>query len=47
MMNIYDKIKNQYNSKDMILLNKLKELDNIVSVKWKLGDFLFNRSGHK
>jgi hypothetical protein len=40
-------MENQYNSKDMILLDKLKDLDNIVSVKWKLGDLLFNRSGHK
>jgi len=44
---IYHKMENQYNSKDMILLDKLKDLDNIVSVKWKLGDLLFNRSGHK
>lgn len=44
---IYNKIKNRYNSKDMMLLNKLKEFDNMVYVKWKLGDLLFNRSGHK
>ncbi len=47
MMNLYNKVKNQYNSKDLVLLDKLKDLDNIVSVKWKLGDLLFNRSGRK
>ena len=42
---IYEKIKIQYGSKDiMILLNKLKEFDNMVSIKWKLGDFLFDRT---
>ncbi len=32
---------------NMILLNKLKEFDNIVSVKWKLGDLLFDCTAHK
>lgn len=45
---IYEKIKIQYGSKDiMILLNKLKEFDNMVSIKWKLGDLLFDRSAYK
>ncbi len=44
---LYDKMKNQYNSKDMILLNKLKEFNDVVSIKWKLGDLLFDRTGHK
>ena len=44
---IYNKMKIQYGSKDVILLDKLKEFDNIVSIKWKLGDLLFDRSGHK
>jgi hypothetical protein len=44
---MYEKIKNQYGSDNMILLNKLKEFDNIVSVKWKLGDLLFDRTAHK
>jgi hypothetical protein len=44
---LYNKMKNHYNSKDMVLLDKLKDLDNVVSVKWKLGDLLFNRSGRK
>ena len=37
--NLYNKMKNQYNSKDLVLLDRLKDLDNIVSVKWKLGIF--------
>jgi hypothetical protein len=44
---LYGKMKNQYNSKDLVLLDKLKDLDSIVSVKWKLGDLLFNRVGRK
>jgi hypothetical protein len=44
---LYNKVKNLYNSKDIILLDKLKDLDNIVSVKWKLGDLLFDRGGCK
>ena len=45
---MYEKIKIQYGSKDiMILLNKLKEFDNIVSIKWKLGDLLFDRTAYK
>ncbi|MDQ6722844.1 MAG: hypothetical protein M3Z01_01075 [Thermoproteota archaeon] len=44
---LYYKMKNHYGSKEMMLLNKLKDFDNIVSVKWKLGDLLFNRTGYK
>jgi len=31
----------------LVLLEKLKGFDNRVSVKWKLGELLFNRGGHK
>jgi hypothetical protein len=31
----------------LILLDKLKGFDNRVSVKWKLGEILYNRAGHK
>ena len=45
---IYEKIKIQIGSKDiMMLLNKLKEFDNMVSIKWKLGDLLFDRTTYK
>jgi hypothetical protein len=44
---MYNKLKSQYNPKDIMLLDKLKELDNVVSVKWKLGDLLFDRNEHK
>ncbi len=45
---LYNKMKIEYDSTDiMILLNKLKEFDNMVSIKWKLGDLLFDRAGHK
>ena len=43
---LYYKMKIHYGSKEMMLLNKLKDFDNVVSVKWKLGDLLFNRTGH-
>ncbi len=41
---LYYKMKIHYGSKEMMLLNKLKDFDNVVSVKWKLGDLLFNRT---
>jgi hypothetical protein len=44
---ICEKMENRYGSANVILLNKLKEFDNIVSVKWKLGDLLFDRAAHK
>jgi hypothetical protein len=31
----------------LVLLEKLKGFDDRVSVKWKLGELLFNRGGHK
>jgi hypothetical protein len=31
----------------LVLLDKLKGFDNRVSVKWKLGELLFNRGGRK
>src|SRR5678815_1489702 len=31
----------------LVLLDKLRGFDNRVSVKWKLGELLFNRAGHK
>jgi len=31
----------------LVLLDKLKGFDNRVSVKWKLGELLFDRAGHK
>ena len=31
----------------LILLDKLKGFDNRVSVKWKLGELLYNRAGRK
>jgi hypothetical protein len=31
----------------LVLLDKLRGFDNKVSVKWKLGELLFNRAGHK
>ncbi len=44
---LYDKMKIQYNTKDLILLDKLKDFNDVVSVKWKLGELLFNRTQHK
>lgn len=35
-----------YDSKDLVLIKKLKELDNDVSVKWILGNLLFDRMKH-
>jgi hypothetical protein len=43
---ICEKMEIRYGSANVILLNKLKEFDNIVSVKWKLGDLLFDRTAH-
>jgi len=44
---LYKKIQIQCDVKDLILLDKLKGFNDIVSVKWKLGDLLFNRTRHK
>jgi hypothetical protein len=43
---LHNKMQINYGS-DLILLSKLKGFDNRVSVKWKLGELLFNRAGHK
>ena len=43
---LHNKMQIKYGS-DLILLSKLKGFDNRVSVKWKLGELLFNRAGHK
>jgi hypothetical protein len=44
---LYNKMQIQYGAKNLILLDKLKNFNDILSVKWKLGDLLFNRSRHK
>jgi len=43
---LHDKMKINYGP-GLVLLEKLKGIDNRVSVKWKLGELLFNRGGHK
>jgi hypothetical protein len=43
---LHGKMKINYDP-GLVLLEKLKGFDNRVSVKWKLGELLFNRVGHK
>lgn len=40
------KLQVHYDSKDLVLFNKLKDIDDAVSVKWKIGILLFNRMEH-
>jgi hypothetical protein len=43
---LHNKMKINYGP-GLVLLEKLKGFDNKISVKWKLGELLFNRGGHK
>ncbi len=43
---LFEKLKHQYESKDSVLLDKLKDINNVVSVKWKIGNLMFNRLEH-
>ncbi len=42
-----EKIHLHYDSKGLALFNKLKDINNAVSVKWRIGNLLFNRVEHK
>jgi hypothetical protein len=44
---LLEKLQVHYGSKDLSLFSKLKDINNVVSVKWKMGDLLFNRKEHK
>ncbi len=43
---LLEKMRLHYDSKDLALFNKLKDINNVVSVKWKIGVLLFNRVEH-
>jgi hypothetical protein len=43
---LLEEMRLHYGSKGLALFNNLKHMDNIVSVKWKIGDLLFNRVKH-
>lgn len=43
---LLEKLQLHYDSKGLALLNKLKDINNVVSVKWKIGSLLFNRMEH-
>ena len=43
---LLEKMRLHYDSKGLALFNKLKDINNVVSVKWKIGDLLFNRVEH-
>lgn len=43
---LLEKLRLHYDSKGLALLNKLKDINNVVSVKWKIGNLLFNRMEH-
>ena len=43
---LLEKLQLRYDSKGLALYNKLKDISNIVSVKWKIGNLLFNRMEH-
>ena len=42
----FEKLQVHYDSEDLVLFNKLKDIDNAVSVKWIIGNLLFNRVEH-
>jgi hypothetical protein len=43
---LLEKLQLHYDSKGLALFNKLKDINNVVSVKWKIGNLLFNRMEH-
>ncbi len=45
---LFKKLQDYCDFKDLVLFTKLKDINNIISVKWKIGDLLFNRvDSHK
>ncbi|MEJ7640678.1 MAG: hypothetical protein WKF36_00620 [Candidatus Nitrosocosmicus sp.] len=42
----FEKLQVHYDSKDLVLFDKLKDLNNDVSVKWIIGNLLFDRMEH-
>ncbi len=40
---LFEKLQLHYDSKDSVLISKLKDINNVVSIKWKIGHLLFNR----
>ena|SRR5918993_1055047 len=43
---LLEKLQLRYDSKDSVLLRKLMDINNVVSIKWKIGYLLFNRLEH-
>ena len=43
---LLEKLRLHYDSEGLALFNKLKDINNVVSVKWKIGSLLFNRIEH-
>ncbi len=43
---LLEKLQLHCDSKGFTLLSKLKDINDVVSVKWKIGDLLFNRMEH-
>ena len=43
---LLEKLQLHYDSQGLALYNKLKDISNVVSVKWKIGNLLFNRVEH-
>ena len=43
---LLEELQLHYDSKGIALFAKLKDINNVVSVKWKIGDLLFNRMEH-
>jgi hypothetical protein len=39
----FEKLRLRYEAKDSVLFSKLKGINNVVSIKWKIGHLLFNR----